>query len=116
MLRVELLNGLLPTNGRLVVQFPQELSLQPNSQSSCQAYTEAGNEFLDCELKTNSLPHKVVISHSKSGEDYHRMAIILRLTNKVRNPPSTKPSSNFAVQSELYDEASGTYYLVDTHA
>lgn len=30
-LRVELLNGLLPTNGRLVVQFPEELSLLPNS-------------------------------------------------------------------------------------
>jgi len=117
LLRIELLNGLLPNDGRLVVTFPEALRLKAGgTSSSCQAYTESGNEFLNCEIHTSSLPHKVVIKHSKENVDYRFMAIIVRLVNNVRNPPSTKPSSPFSMQSELYDSASRTYYLVDTNA
>ena len=38
---------------------------------------------------------------------------MVRLQNSVKNPPSTKPSDSLQIQSELLDNESGNYYLVD---
>ena len=53
------------------------------------------------------------MTHGDSAEDYFGEAIIVRLTNTVRNPPSTKPSESFKVFTELKNGVSGAYYLVD---
>lgn len=82
----------------------------------CQAYTESSNDFLNCEVQAGQVPQSVIINHDTPGEDYRGIAILIRLTNKVRNPPSTKPSQPFSLRSELLDSTSNTYYLVDRNA
>ncbi len=55
----------------------------------------------------------MTVSHKNDPYDYNGEAIIVMLSNYVRNPSSTKPSKSFSVVSELRDQASGEYYMVD---
>jgi len=81
--------------------------------SVCQAYTEVGNELLECTSDPNS--KKVTVKHTKAGIDFRGLAIMVRLVNAVQNPPSTKPSDSLIIHTGLRDAATGVNYFVDRH-
>ena len=105
-------NGLLADKGRLEITFPDQVAI--TASAPCLAYEETTTILLSCEASgTGETPQRVTVTHSFTSKDSRGESIIVKLQNSVRNPPSTMQSNPFFLQTTLYDDAQGKYFLVD---
>ena len=66
LIRIQLNNGLLADRGRLTVSFPEQVMIIPHTEA-CLAYDELNAVLLDCRVSPDTMPQKVIITHSNQG-------------------------------------------------
>lgn len=75
-------------------------------------YSSTSN--LNCEVFNEQTPQVLIVSHSYANTYYtDDYGIHIEIKYSVRNPPSSRASDRFIVETELLDVDSGLYYKVE---